>query len=365
MSLFERLLSRSRLRQARQRLASEATPQSYAALAEEHARAGDMDSVLQVCEEGLELFPEDRGLERLATRARQLALEGRMRELSREIREAPRAALYREMCEILLETGRFRRAEEVAAEWYERCEDASALLTSAHACAQRFFVDRSRDEGRRAWDMLGRFERESPPDERSLHLRARLASAVGCWGDAIRAVTQLLELHPGNRVLEARFRMLSTLPDRVESFEQGLRELEKTGRFADEGQDGEGTVDAGHATAIRPILKDLGRADGVEAALFTRGSTALVQGLKGATAERTARAVRDVVQASRTTARRLGIGQGLEVLLEGDFGVLLIASSTDGSAALWQRDPVTEVHQRELAALISRSGSAGEGEERG
>jgi len=365
MSLFERMLARSRLRDARQRLAADPSPQCYASLAEEHARAGDMEAVLQVCEEGLDLYPSDPALERLAARARQLALEGRLRELSREIREAPRPALYREMSEILIETGRLRRAEEVAAEWYEQCDDPGALLTSALACAERFFADRGREEGRRAWELLDRFDQEAPFDEGALRLRARLASSVGSWGDAIRAVMQLLEVNPGDRALEARFRTLSTLPGGVGSFEQGLRELEKTGRFAEEGQPAEPVPDTESATAIRPLLKELGSGEHVEATLYTRGSTALVQGMKGATAERTARAVREVVQVSRTTARRLGIGQGLEVQLEGDFGTLLVASGEDGSAALWQRGAVTEAQHKELAALVKRSLAVPEGGERG
>jgi tetratricopeptide (TPR) repeat protein len=360
MSLLERILSRSRLRDARQRLAADPSPQSYAALAEEHARAGDMQNVLQVCDEGLELYPDDPALERLATRARQLTQEGRLRELTREIREAPRPALYREMSELLIDTHRYRRAEEVAADWYRQCDDPAALLNHARACAERFFADRGREEGRRAWELLDLFDQEVSVDEQALRLRVRLASAVGSWGDAIRAVIQLLEIRPGDRALEARFRALSTLPGGVPSFERGLRELEKTGRFADEDQPEEGETEAQTATAIRPLLKELGGSEGALAALFTRGSTALVQGLKGATAERTARAVREVVHASRTTARRLGLGQGIEVQLEGDFGTLLVAYGDDGTAALWNRDPVNETHQRSLAALVTRAQSARE-----
>jgi tetratricopeptide (TPR) repeat protein len=359
MSLFERMLARSRLRDARQRLSQEPSPQTYAALAEEHARAGDMESVLQVCAEGLDLFPEEPALERLAQRARQLSQEGRLRELSREIREAPRPALYREMCEILLESGRWTRAEEVAGEWYLQCDDPAALLTQARACAERFFADRGREEGRRAWELLDRFEKEAPLDERALRLRARLASAVGSWSDAIRAVIHLLEILPGDRPLEARFRALSTMPGGAKSFEQGLRELEKTGRFAEE-VESTGPLREDSSTAIRPLLKELGTGDGVQAALYTRGSTALVQGLKGATAERTARAVREVVQHSRTTARRLGIGQGVEIQLEGEFGMLLVVAGEEASAGLWQRGNANDQQRRALAALVSGNLPTGE-----
>lgn len=359
MSFFERMLARSRLRDARQRLSQEPSPQTYAALAEEHARTGDMESVLQVCAEGLDLFAEDPGLGRLAQRARQLSQEGRLRELSREIREAPRPALYREMCEILLETGRWTRAEEVAGEWYLACDDPAALLTQARACAERFFADRGREEGRRAWELLDRFDQEAPFDERALRLRARLASAVGSWADAIRAVIHLLELLPGDRPLEARFRALSTMPGGARSFEQGLRELEKTGRFAEEVEPS-GPLRDDSSTAIRPLLKELGAGEGVHASLYTRGSTALVQGLKGATAERTARSVREVVQHSRTTARRLGIGQGTEIQLEGEFGILLVVAGEEASAGLWQVGSASDQQRRALARLVSGNLPTGE-----
>ena len=47
--------------------------------------------------------------------------------------------------------------------------------------------------------------------------------------------------------------------------------------------------------AVRPILQKLGAETSVRAALYLRGGTALVQGPHGATADRTARAVREVV----------------------------------------------------------------------
>jgi len=91
----------------------------------------------------------------------------------------------------------------------------------------------------------------------------------------------------------------------------------------------------GASGSIRPLLQALACEPGVQAALYARGATALVQGPKGATAERTARSVREVVLKSRTAARRLGLGQVQEVQLEGEFGTLLIAPGELGAGAVW------------------------------
>ena len=55
MKLVRKLLSRTRVRKARLRLASRATPMNYAALAHEYAILGGVDEALRVCEEGLAL----------------------------------------------------------------------------------------------------------------------------------------------------------------------------------------------------------------------------------------------------------------------------------------------------------------------
>src|SRR6185436_44859 len=100
----------------------------------------------------------------------------------------------------------------------------------------------------------------------------------------------------------------------------------------------------GSGAAVRPMLQSLVRESGVQAAFYVRGGTALVQGPKGATAERTARGVREIVQSCRSAARRLGLGQAQEARLEGSFGTLLVAPGELGSGALWCTGGVTRRH---------------------
>lgn len=350
MKLFERMLARPRIRAARQQLAGEPSARNYLQLANEHARVGEMDDVERVCTEALELYPGHAELARLFDRARALLREDRTRQLARELREAPRPGLYRELCEILLDSGRVERAEEQALEWYQATGDTQALLVRAEARLQRFLVDRRRDDARLVIELLDASEKVLARDARPLRMRLQLYSAVGAWRDARRIVSQLLELEPGDPSLEARFRTLNTLAECGPSFDAALREVERSGRLVDEGPERGDTTTSN--TAIRPRLQALAAEEGVEAALFQRGSTALVQGQRGATAERTARAVREVVGKSQTAARRLGLGQALEVELEGEFGRLAVQPSDSGYAALWSVRAIPERQRAQLAELI-------------
>lgn len=364
MSLVDRFLTQKRVRAARAKLADEPSVANYLALASELARNEELDSAIKVCEEGLGLFHASEPLRHMVSRLRQLSLEGRTRELSRELREAPRPALWREMCELQISAGRFDRAEEFAQEWYAADKDPQALFLHARARSERFFVDRGREDGQGAWELLERCEGKLPEPEPLLRLRLKLAACVGAWGAAERCVAALLELVPGDPELEARYRTLQSQKEGAPDFHSALRAVEKSGLFADESQEGEGPEGALDEslpanTSIRPMLQALADEALVKAALFTKGSTALVQGLSGATAERMARGVREVVQASRMTARRLGLGQALEIQVEGSFGSLLVVPAEQGAGAVWRDGPVLEAHQRYMSGLVGRTATAG------
>ena len=94
--------------------------------------------------------------------------------------------------------------------------------------------------------------------------------------------------------------------------------------------------------------------------LYVRGATALVQGPKGATAERTARAVQSILGGSRSAARRLGLGQVFQVQLEGDFGTLSIAPGEQDAGALLCAGPLGRAREE---ALLGMAGLNAETEE--
>ncbi len=356
MSLLRRMLSGSRLRQLSRAVAESPSPRCYAELAAEHARLEEMVDAERVAREGLELFPGNTELSRLADRSRAIEAEGRTRELYRELRDAPRPALWRELCEILLASGRIARAEECAQEWFNATGDGNAQLARGQARCERFFSDRRRDDAKLALELIEAGEKLLARDPRPLRLKLALYSRVGAWTEARRTVGQLLELEPGDGALEARFRSLSTLLDRAPTLDQALRDVEKSGRLIDEETcSQEGPASAGE---IRPVLKRMCNEPGVRGAVYVRGATALVQGPRGATAERTARAVREVVQKSRTAARRLGLGQAIEVTLEGDFGHLQVCPGDLGAAALWSARPPTARIRQELVELTALTGTS-------
>jgi len=350
MSLMRRWMSSGRLRRAKRDLAKVTSPKNYAALAREYAHVGDLVSVQRICEEGLEDFPGAPELVRLLERTRQMTVEDRTRELYRELRESPRAGVWRELCELLLEAERVARAEECAEEWFAATQLPEALLFRARARVQRFFLDRRREDGRTAFDLLDKVEKLLHRDPEPLRLRLELASRIGAWKEARRTLGRLLEIQPGDQVLEARFRTLVSLADSAPTPDHALRTVEKTGRLVDEQvHPNESNV---QTAAIRPRLQEMAMDEGVRAAVYVRGSTALVQGPRGATAERAARAVREIVQSSRTAARRLGLGQAIDIRLEGDFGHCFVAPGELGAGAVWSRERISEHHDAMLVELV-------------
>ena len=350
MTMMRRWMSSSRLRRAKRELAKVPSPKNYAALAREYAHVGDLVAVQRICEEGLEDFPGAPDLVRLLERTRQMTVEDRTRELYRELRESPRAGVWRELCELLLEAERVARAEECAEEWFGATQLPEALLYRARARVQRFFLDRRREDGRTAFELLDKVEKLMHRDPAPLKLRLELASRIGAWKEARRTLGQLLEIMPGDQPLEARFRTLVSLAEGAPTPDQALRTVEKTGRLVDEQAS---TNDASVQTsAIRPQLQEMALDDHVKAAVYVRGSTALVQGPRGATAERAARAVREIVQSSRTAARRLGLGQAIDIRLEGDFGQCAVAPGELGSGALWCDSKVPQKYETTLFRLV-------------
>lgn len=366
MRFLRRLLPRSRVRSAAKRLAKDPSARNYTLLAQEYAVTGELDEVLRVCAEGLQVFPGNESLKRLMDRSKVLFRQDRTRSLMNELVNAPRPAVWKELCEILLESGRAAKAEESANEWHSKTNDPEAVFYQARARAERFFADRRRDDGERAFALATSSEELLPMDPRPLRLRVELASRCGAWQDARRALARLLELYPGDPTLEARFRTVVTLAETGPTVERALREVERSGRLVDDARQTTSTQQVS-ARSIRPMLQNILREPGVQAAFYVRGGTALVQGPRGATAERTARGVREIVTQCRNASRRLGLGQAMEVRIEGDFGTLMVAPGDVGSGALWCAGTLTHRHDdalRDLAAIAGQAAMTGHAEVR-
>jgi hypothetical protein len=353
MNPLRKLFTEGKVREARRRLAAEATPLSYAQLAQEHAKLGDARAALAVCEEGLRAFSGSAELGRLADRARGILREGRMAELKLELSQAPRPALWRELAELYLESGQVGKAEEQAQAWLRHSGDGESQWMFARALCARFLADRGRSAGQRAFAALDEAERRLARDARPLQLRLELCERIGATADALRSAAALLELQPGEPELEARHRRLLEQNDPARTIDRALREVERSGLLWG-GEAEEAAPAAGRARDLRPALQRLAAFEGAQAALYLRGATALVQGPRGATAERTARAARALLLTSRTNARRLGLGSLMSLRLEGSFGTLSVAAGELDAGALWTRGPL---HAEAEALLLELAGS--------
>lgn len=323
---------KARVRRASRAVSKDGSVANYVVLAGEHVAQGDPESVLKVCREGLELHPESGELQRLARTAQEEFQRIRVAELRAELETAPRAALYRELCEILLENGDSQAALETAQRWHSQTDEPEAAYFVAAAHGEFFFDGRRSRDGLSAFQMADEASKRMLRDKRPLRLQFEIARRCGAWEDARRALARLLELMPGNPLLEARFRRVLSNCAHSRPLQRALADVEKSGRFVDDEAEEAGTFDR---EALRPTLKRLAALPEVHVAFFLRGNTALVQGAHGPTADRTARAVREVLQVSRSSARRMALGRALEIRAEGSFGALVLKPGTLGTAAVW------------------------------
>ncbi len=357
--MFDRILSKGRARNLAKRLVSEPTVENYLALAQSYVAAGQLSEVTRVCDEALGLHTGCVDLQRMKQRAQALAREDRVRELQRQLKQSPRPALYKELCETLLAAGRLSRAEDVATEWYETSKDDEALYLHGAVRAERYFADRRRDDARLALERFETFKRAHPSDARPLRAQLAIYSRCGAWNEARTTLARLLELFPGEPALEARFRTVASLAEKSKGLDPALREVERTGRFVDDESESER---GDSALSLRPMLQKIAEREGVTGAFYVRGGTALVQGPRGASAERYARGVREIVSTARGAARRLGLGTPTDVQVEGDFGSLCIRPGSVGAAALWVEGRPNQRTEEALEMLMGNANSNGGGE---
>jgi len=351
VSFLSNLTSKKRIRAALKKLGQDPSPENYVAVAREHVVVGNLQDILRVCSEGLSLHPGNAELMRIAERARQLQLDSRIRTLKQDLGLSPRPALWRELCDVLLECGRLQQAEETAEQWWSQSGGGEATYYRARARASQFFNGFRSTDGKVAWDLAEQAVGEMQGDTRPLEIQYDIAKSCGAWVDARKVLGDILEISPGHPQHEQRFRDASQRVHDSKSLRAGLGEVEATGRLADS-PDSSGVQSN---VAIRPLLKRMGSDKNVKAVIFQRGGTALVQGLNGGTADRTARAVREIGVAARSSARRTGIGRPLEVTLEGTFGSMMIALGNTGTAACWSQTFMRTDHAEALQSIAGAS----------
>jgi tetratricopeptide (TPR) repeat protein len=348
MKLLNRLLSFGRIRRARRALAADPTPRNYMALAQQYALADRTGDAQRACVEGLAAFPENLQLVRFHQRTRRAEREVRLAELHRELALAPRAPLWRELCEILIDSDELARAEEELERWLASERAPEALYLLARVRLARFFADRGRSEGHAALAAMDEAIEALPHDLRPLRAKLDFLTRIGAWQDARDCAARCLAVEPGTLELEGRYRTLSARAEGAPSLERALVEVERSGRLAGEDEHEGARSSAG---SVQALLRELATQPDVQAVLYVRGGTALVQGPKGATAERTARTVQTILGSSRSAARRLGLGQVFQIQLEGSFGTLAIAPGEQDAGALLCSGPIGRAREEVLLGM--------------
>ncbi|NOT29800.1 MAG: roadblock/LC7 domain-containing protein [Planctomycetes bacterium] len=359
MNFLTRLLFSGRVRRARRALAAEPTPRNYLLLAQLYSQADRALDAQRVCVEGLAAFPENIQLSRYHQRTKRAEREVRLGELRRELALAPRAQLWRELCEILIESDELARAEEELSRWLARDQNPEARYLIARVALARFYADRGRTQGRAALTALDEAIQHLPRDLRPLRAKLDFMCRLGAWQEARDCAALCLTVEPGTLELEGRYRTLSARCEGAPNFERALHEVERSGRLSGDGSGEEARASAG---SVQSLLRELAAQPDVQAVLYVRGATALVQGPKGATAERTARSVQSILGGSRSAARRLGLGQVFQVQLEGAFGTLSIAPGEQDAGAILCSGPLGRAREEALLGMAGlNAATAGEG----
>jgi predicted regulator of Ras-like GTPase activity (Roadblock/LC7/MglB family) len=245
------------------------------------------------------------------------------------------------------------------ARWAESGDDPEARFQLARVRLSRFYADRGREQGKQALSSLEEALRELPEDARVQRAKLDFLMRIGAWQEARDQAARCLTLEPGELELEGRYRTLVALAEGAPGIDQALYAVEKSGRFANEG---EGLAPRVSTGSVQPLLRELAAQPDVKAALYVRGSTALVQGPKGATAERTARAVQSILASSRAAGRKLGLGTVFQIQVEGSFGTLSIAPGEQDAGALLCAGPLGRSREEALLGLAGLNAETGEGE---
>ena len=165
-----------------------------------------------------------------------------------------------------------------------------------------------------------------------LRLQFEIARRCGAWEAARRALARLLELMPVTRFWRlASAGFLNCAHSKPSSA--------RSWTWSDPGSSWTTSPRRLGPSIVVPAAGAQAARVGSGGPRRLRGNTALVQGARGPTADRTARAVREVLKASQASARRMALGRALEIRVEGSFGALTLKPGSRGASAAWTSRP--------------------------
>jgi hypothetical protein len=358
VSILGRIFRGQRHRSAARLVALDPSAENYLALARESVVSGEHNRVEAICHEALDLHPGHSELVQMARRAARMRLDARVRDLEADLLVGARPALWSELFDAHMEAGRFSRASDVARRWGKAGGGGEALHLESCGALGAFFGGGVREDGQLAWDLGQRAAEAMPRDPRPLESLVALTGRVGAHAERRTLLARLLELCPGKPELEAAFRESSQQSDSAPGFVQALADSTRRGALDQEPR-GVQSVEQTKPTrgrSVRGLLKNIARREGVHCATYQQGGTALVQGLSGPVADRTARAIRESVRKTRELTTRVGLGPMTSLTVEGAHGTLVMSSGTLGLGAAWcEGDPPEEL-VRDLGRLAEQTG---------
>lgn len=334
MSFLSRIFLFSRHKSAARRVALDPSPENYLALAHQSVVRGKHVRVEAICQEALAMFPEHSELLQVSRRAVHIRLNERVRQLEKELAVAPRPALWSELFEAHMEVGRFVRASQVARRWRKVGGAGEALYLESRGSLGAFLAGGILEDGALAWSLGQRAASALPIDPRPLETLITLCRRVEAHAERQTLLARLLELRPGQPELESAFRDARQQSAGAPPIQRALENFTRRGCMAEEAECAPLLASGGGST-VRSLLKTLARGEGVRVATYHRGGTALVQGLTGPSADRTARAVRDCARKTRELSARVGLGRFEALCVEGSGEMVLLSADKVGLASLW------------------------------
>ncbi len=326
------------------------TPEAAARRIRRLAGGGDYSGALELCQSALDRFPEDHNLQRLSRDVRLAERDTRKVALMSELDSEASVDGFRELCDLMLKRGEAAATLDLVGRWRQMDASGEPLYYEAAAFSELFFGNHLSRDGLRAFQLAAEAGKIRRDDPRPFRLQFEIARRCGAWEDARIALARLLDLMPGNRLIEGRFRGVIANCANSRSLSKAIADVERTGRFLDDDFDTDGTLDR---DLVRPGLQELAARDDVHVAFFLRGNTALVQGATGAAADRSARAIRDVLSMTRSSSRKLLLGVPQELRCEGAGGSLVLKAGVEGASAVWAARNLTETSSRLMSELSS------------
>ncbi|MDP6930366.1 MAG: hypothetical protein QF412_11755 [Planctomycetota bacterium] len=361
MKVLERFKMWRELKVLRAKAIKDPSPSTYIDLGQVFINTGNPEKTLEVAEDGLCLFPDSEGLQRLRKFAIKNRLKSRIENLRRKLNRSPHAGRYQELARLHLEVGDDGAAEGICYECTSHFpEESGTDAILGELLLSRFRSDLKACDGRKAIECLERVVSASPGDTATRKKLAELLFCIGASDSLDRHLDELRDELLVDRSLKVLFERVKEEPSAMEEDLQDLLEgVEKAGRLTRSllaEARLESFAGAESLGIIRSTVSRIFETPGVTKVAYIKGSKALVKGDIEGGGDAFLQVVRVLASSAQRTSRRLDMGDFSKGVLEGDFGQICVCRYGDVIAAvLCGRDNATDVIVNDLQGLLAAS----------